>query len=442
MQVSWSGIITRAALTASGPAAYGVGCRARGSRLSNDIHGLKGGPPVLNSRPAAAPRKSPAIVIIALALLLALWILPQAVQARKSGGRKPPPKPVKIGVFFPMTGADALSGQSAYKGLMLARKHRPLVLENRPVELLLTDTGSRPEGVTKAVKGLIVKDKVTAVIGGLRSPATGTAAPLVEAAGVPSISPLSDRPGLAAPYRFVFSAAHGLNSEGGAAATFFRESLKARSAALMVEEGDPGLAAAAGRFEADFTAAGGRVVSRKVLAADNRPDLADWAEAIIDGRPDAVLLCGGQSFTALAAQSLRLAGYQRPLVGLSPAAGPGLIRQGGQAVEGLYLVEQFAPMGVKTALGRRFVRACRSEYPIIEPDTAAALAYEAYHLLVSAIEKAGTTDGPAVARALAAPDGAEGLLGKVIFSNGQAVKPVVVMMVKQGRIHWLSTIGP
>lgn len=377
------------------------------------------------------------IKCLALGLVLmslAAWQRP----AEAASKRKPPPEPVRIGIFLPMTGLDALDGQNAYKGLMLAHKHRPLVLTDRPVELLLSDTTSKPAKTAKLVEDLRNDDHVHALIGGLDVETLSQAKPALGGAAPPLLTPTSLDPALYPAETGMFSTAFPLEAAGDFAARFALTGLKAQDVAVVCQANEALSRARAGRFEAAFKAQGGRRVF-KHLASTGR-DMS-WADGLAGQTPDAVFICGGLEFTARAAKALALAGFSRPLIGVPEAARQELATLGGPAVEKMYLIAQFDPAGVRTPLGRRFVRACRTEHPILKPSRQAALAYLAYNLILDAMERTNGTDGQALIAALAS-SGHQGLLGPLTLTGGRTVKPAVVKMVKDGKLYWLTTLEP
>ena len=71
---------------------------------------------------------------------------------------------IKIGVFEPLTGANAGGGEMETEGIKLANKMYPKVL-GKKVELVIADNKSDKVEAGNAVTKLIESDKVSAVIG-------------------------------------------------------------------------------------------------------------------------------------------------------------------------------------------------------------------------------------------------------------------------------------
>jgi len=79
-------------------------------------------------------------------------------------GEKKDSNVIKIGVFEPITGANAAGGQLEVEGIKLANKLYPEVL-GKKVELVIADNKSDKVEAATAAARLVEKEKVTAIIG-------------------------------------------------------------------------------------------------------------------------------------------------------------------------------------------------------------------------------------------------------------------------------------
>ena len=78
----------------------------------------------------------------------------------------------------------------------------------------------------------------------------------------------------------------------------------------------------------------------------------------------------------------------------------------------------------------------------IEPDTLAALSYEAATVLAVAIERAGTFEPVAVAKTLE-QGSFEGITGRITFDDQHnPIKPVPIMYIDHERIVFSTAISP
>ncbi|MEG1799009.1 MAG: ABC transporter substrate-binding protein, partial [Synergistaceae bacterium] len=78
----------------------------------------------------------------------------------------------------------------------------------------------------------------------------------------------------------------------------------------------------------------------------------------------------------------------------------------------------------------------------IEPDMVGASGYDAFMLIANAIRQAKTTDGPAVAKALAATKNYNGLTGVIhgFSKEGEIVKPIQIQQIKNGVFRYYGEI--
>ncbi|PID79606.1 MAG: branched-chain amino acid ABC transporter substrate-binding protein, partial [Clostridiales bacterium] len=93
---------------------------------------------------------------------------------------------IKIGVFEPMTGANAAGGAMEVEGVKLANKLYPEVL-GKKVELVIVDNKSDKVEAANAATRLVDKEKVNAIIGSWGSSFSMAAGPIVMDGKVPAV---------------------------------------------------------------------------------------------------------------------------------------------------------------------------------------------------------------------------------------------------------------
>ena len=73
----------------------------------------------------------------------------------------------------------------------------------------------------------------------------------------------------------------------------------------------------------------------------------------------------------------------------------------------------------------------------------AALGYDSAMVLVGAIKRAGTTEGPKLRDAIAATKDHEGITGKITLDEKRdAPKAAVILTVKDGKFKFVETVTP
>ncbi|HAF48314.1 MAG TPA: branched-chain amino acid ABC transporter substrate-binding protein, partial [Anaerolineaceae bacterium] len=121
---------------------------------------------------------------------------------------------------------------------------------------------------------------------------------------------------------------------------------------------------------------------------------------------------------------------------------PELVDIGGNAAEGAVFSSHYSAEAATTPASAPFVEAFRAEYGEA-PSAMAALGYDAYMLVIDAIERAGSFDRDAIRDAMASTENFEGVTGYItINETGDAVKDAVVLEVQNGEFKYLSTVSP
>ena len=141
---------------------------------------------------------------------------------------------VKIGVFLPMTGAAAASGQTEWAGIKIANKIKPTVL-GKKVKLVLVDTKNDETEASNVVSKLIKKDRVCAMIGGTVSDNTMAGAEVADKARIPIVSPTSSNFMVTQNRKYIFRVGFIDPFQGKVAAKYAYSTTGARKAAIMID---------------------------------------------------------------------------------------------------------------------------------------------------------------------------------------------------------------
>lgn len=348
-------------------------------------------------------------------------------------------EPIKVGLLFSMTGTNAPYGQNALRGLELAKEARPTCL-GRPVETSLVDDKTDKVEASNGANRLIQLDKVEAVIGPLSSSNALAAAPVCEEAKVPMISPWATNALLTQGRKYIFRVCFVDPFQGKEGANFAYNNLHARTAAVMVDVAQDYCVGIASYFERAFKELGGQVVMKTSYSSGDQ-DFSAQLLAIKAKNPDIIYVPAYFAEGALIARGAREMGLTQTMLGGDASQAEELIKIGGPAVEGLAFTTHFDEQGVTTASGKSFVAAYRAKYHEA-PDSCSALTYDAYNLLLDAIERAKSVQAEAVVKALDHTKDFPGVTGVLSLVNHDAIKPAVVLQVKNGKFAYLATVNP
>ncbi|MCF8043629.1 MAG: ABC transporter substrate-binding protein [Desulfarculaceae bacterium] len=374
----------------------------------------------------------PGLALVAALAAVLLLCQGSTLAAGKAG-------PVKIGVVFPLSGTEAAYGDCGLKGLKMANKRRPSVL-GRPVDLILADNLSNKVGSCRETSRLVREDKVRAIIGCLTSGNTLAAASVAEKAQVPLVAPWATNSKVTRGRKYIFRVCFVDPFQGQVAAKFAREGLKAKTAAVFTDLSQEYCVGIARCFRQAFKQMGGKVVLKAFYNSGDR-DFAPQLAAAKKAAPDIIYLPGHFREDALIALQARAMGLNQPILSGDAAQTDELLYLGKDAVEGLCLTTHFHPQGVETPAGKRFVAAFKKNYRYA-PESISALTYDAYNVLLDAITRAGSTDPPAVAKALDETKDFPGATGMLTLLRHDAIKPVVILQVKDGKFRYLTTVRP
>jgi branched-chain amino acid transport system substrate-binding protein len=130
-----------------------------------------------------------------------------------------------------------------------------------------------------------------------------------------------------------------------------------------------------------------------------------------------------------------------PLLGGDGWDSPKLTEIGGEALNNSYYSNHYSAEDPSPAI-QKFVSDYKAKYNEV-PDALAGLAYDAAAILFDAIKRANSTEAPKIREALAQTKDFQGVTGKItIDENRNAVKPAVVLQVKDGKLVYVETIAP
>ncbi len=347
---------------------------------------------------------------------------------------------VKIGVFLPMTGGVASYGQMEWAGIKTANEIKPTVL-GKKVELILVDEKSDKIEAANAVSRLIKKEKVVAIIGTATSGNTMAGASIAEEAKVPIISPTATDPRVTQNRKYIFRVCFIDPFQGAVAAKYAFENLKARRAALLIDQAQDYCVDLANFFKQDFVKMGGSIVSSTFCQSGDQ-DFTAQLSAVKAAKPDILYLPNYYTEDALVCKQAAELGLKVPILSADGAQAPELISIGGKAVEGFTFTGHFAKEGATTALAKQYIQAYETKNKT-DASGFDALGADAYFVLIDAIERAKSTEGPKIREALASTKDFAGVSGVLsIGEDGNAKKGMVMLHVQDGKFRYLTTINP
>jgi branched-chain amino acid transport system substrate-binding protein len=348
---------------------------------------------------------------------------------------------IRIGAWLPMTGAVAAYGQDAWTGLQIAKEMKPAVLDKK-VEWVVVDTKSDKIEAANAMSRLIEKEKVIAVIGEMISGDTMAGGPIAEKAKIPVVSPTATNPLVTQGKKYIFRVCFIDPVQGEVAAKYAIHTLKAKKAALIIDKSQDYCVGLGKFFKDNFSRLGGQIVAETYCVTEDK-DFSAQLSTIKQTNPDVIYTPNYYSPVALFARQARELGLKAPILSGDGAQADELIQIGGKEVEGVAFTGHFNARAATTKLAREFIARFEKKFGKKEPNAFHALAADAYFVLLDALSRAKSIQGEAIRVALAATKNFDAISGRLsIGEDGNAVKPMVINVVKNGKFEYLTTVNP
>lgn len=372
--------------------------------------------------------------------LILLLLIGAAVAAPASAAEEP----IKIGEYASLTGKEASLGQSSHQGTVLAVETLNAAggVLGRKLQLITEDTQSKAGESGTAVRKLITRDKVVAILGEVASSRSLEGAPICQRLKVPMVTPASTNPKVTQTGDYIFRVCFIDPFQGPVMAKFALETLKAKRLGLMVSASSAYSVGLARYFKEAILAGGGTIAAEQKYQEGDK-DFKAQLTAIRAAGVDAIFNPGYYNEGALMVKQARDLGITVPMFGADSWEAEALIELGGKAVEGVYLCSHYSPSDPSPRV-QDFVAAYRKRWgSAYAPDSNASLGYDSVLVLADAIRRAGSTDREAIRDALAATKSFSAVTGNItIDQNRDASKSAVIITVKNGRFEFVQTIEP
>jgi branched-chain amino acid transport system substrate-binding protein len=379
-----------------------------------------------------------------------LLVLPLVSVLALAGCSKSAPKGpevVKIGVFEPMTGANAAGGAMEVEGIKLANALYPTAKvggKDLKIELVVADNKSDKVEAANAAQRLVDQEKVHVVLGSWGSSLSMAAGPIVKDKGVPAIAMSATNPLVTRGNDHYFRVCFIDPFQGTVMANYAFHEAKAKKAVIIREVSNDYSVGLAKFFSDAF----------KKLTADENAILAELnyntgdqdftaqLTTLKSMKPDVIFAPGNYTESALIMKQARELGITAPFLGGDTWEAPEFLDVGKQSVEGAVFSTFFATEVPITDTSKQFLDAYRKQYGK-EPAAVTALGFDGYLVARAAIERAGSLEGAKIRESLLQTAKFPGAAGFISFDeNRDATKSAVIKVVKDGKFAYLTTVQP
>jgi branched-chain amino acid transport system substrate-binding protein len=361
--------------------------------------------------------------ILPLALIIAIFIAICPGCTRND-------RPIKIGLSMNFSGMAGMPSDDIRDGALLAVRHinKAGGINGRPLQLIVKDDCNTPEGILKADRELI-DEGCPVILGHSYSQNTLLAYPLVMDAK-----------------RILFTSYTATNKLTGKDDYFFRTSVDVATygqafGRLLSKHGIKRLAMLLDMANPSFTEEMLQEVRKNFkgqvhAVRYNFKKRVPWNELVLkllEGDPEGIILVNEVKSTGIAAQKLRLSGFNGRLYATIWAQGPNLFIFGADSVEGMSLVSFIKP-GYDNPGYKRFERSLKEEFNR-DATSKSARAYEAMHILAKAMGACEDPENPDCLKRQLLDRKFTSIMGSLKFDRfGDVVRPVYE--IKVGNSHF------
>lgn len=360
---------------------------------------------------------------------------------------------IKVGVIAELTGDMPAVGTSCKNAAEMAVKGvndaggLPVGGKKIKVELIVEDNAGKADQSAAAAQKLITQDEVIAIIGPNASRYAIPASEVAESSQTVLITPWSTNPKTTLdaitnqPKKYVFRAAFIDPFQGKVLAKFAWGDMKAKTAAVLYDVASDYNKGIAEVFKESFEKLGGKIVSFETYTTNDK-DFSAQLTKIKGANPDIIFLPNYYSEVPLQVQQAHRLGITAPFLGSDSWGSNDLLTLSGNELEGYYFSTHYAEDNA-TPVARTFIAGYQKAYGVV-PDDVAALTYDAFGMLFTAIKNGGKADREAVRNALSTLPDYKGVTGDMKFQpgSGDPIKSAVIRQIKGGKFVYHSNANP
>ncbi len=356
---------------------------------------------------------------------------------------------IKIGLLNEMTGNNATFGTSSANGAKLAIKEANAKggLLGKQIQAVVADNKSEPSESANAFTKLATEDKVVAITGIFASSNAIAASSVAEANKVPLVVVGATNPKVTVDEQtnkvknYTFRVCFIDPFQGTVGANFVLNTLKLKSAVILVDNSSDYSKGLSAFFKDAFTKGGGSILGEEAYLQKDQ-DFKTLLTKVKALNPEVVYVPGYYEEVGKIVRQARELGINAPIVGGDGWDSSKLVEIGtAGALNNTYFTNHYSVDDNSTA-SKEFVEAYKKEYGQA-PDAMAVLGYDAANLLIDAIKRANSLDRDQIQAALVATKDYPAVTGATtINATHDAVKSAVIIEMKDGKQVYKATVKP
>lgn len=385
-------------------------------------------------------------LIVSSALLLGTLTACGAKDDKSSSGSG---DTIKIGLNLELSGNVASYGSGIATGAELAIKEINDAggIDGKKIETVKVDNKSDAAEATSAALKLATQDKVIAQIGSATSGNTVAAVQVADQNKMPLISPSGTSTTVTvnddgSVNEYAFRTCFIDPFQGKIAAQFATDTLKAKNVAIFADSSSDYAKGLAKAFKEEIEAKGGTVVAEESYVAKDT-DFKSTLTRLKSKNPDFIYIPGYYEEVGLIAKQARAAGIDTPLMGGDGWDSPKLVELAGkEALNNTYFTNHYSSEDPDEKI-QKFVKAFKEANKDKAPDAFNALGYDSVYWLKDAIERAGSTKGEDIQKALAETKDLSLVTGTFsVDEDHNTIKSATVLEFKDGKQVFNTKVEP
>jgi branched-chain amino acid transport system substrate-binding protein len=372
---------------------------------------------------------------------------PTPAPAAEEEAAAPAAEPIRIGGMYNVTGGMSSIDAPGLNGMKLAAEeiNKAGGVLGRPIEIIAIDGKTDQAANTNAVSEMIEVHKVVA-IGGLNDSTYALAAgPVAQSAGIPFVTAGATLPTLPEQIGdYFFMVPFGDDTQAFAVADYAIDTLKAKTAWMLVDQAYDFTTALASFFKQRFTERGGQIVLEDIYQSGDTDFSAQIARLkALDPQPDVLFVSAIPNEAGITTKQIREAGLNQPILSGDGFDTPLIAEVAGELATNVFY-STHAALDNPDPKVANFVKAYTEAYGRPPENAFAALGYDMMKLIADAIQRAGSAEPKAIRDALAQTKDFPGVTGTITYPEGsrKPAKSVTIMQVQQGKYSFAAEVQP
>lgn len=317
--------------------------------------------------------------------------------------------PIKIGAVLSLTGPGAGLGQPERNGILLAEKviNQKGGVKGRPIKVLIEDDGSKADLAKSKAEGLIYDEKVVAMIGPSLTASTGAIGAMTNGENMAELTFTGLGPKIELTYKSLYHLLPPQELNARAMLEYTTKALKAKKVGVLHDSGYGqvvmnSLNALKDKYAVEFVA-----IEKFEVGAT---DVSAQAAKVRAAEPEVVFVVATSPVPFRNARQVKI---EQPIVSAIGSASYDYVKGMGEFADDIVFPEFLVGEDPKPDQAE-FVKLYQEAYKTL-PKNFEAAGWDAVHVVVKAIEKAGVgASRPDLAKAMRGPH--DGVMADYNFS--------------------------